>query len=132
MPTYINERPVKTGCWTDREDELLAEWQGKYGNRYVLPVTVPCHAWAATQLCSQYVRLTHETSSFADCAAKHNITFATQYTHTSAASLKVVHGSEEDLRQDWSAMRSALATQGKPSILYEHGVHELTHAWHLV
>ena len=34
MPTYVNERPVKTGCWTEREDELLAEWQGKYGNRF--------------------------------------------------------------------------------------------------
>ena len=33
MPTYINERPVKTGCWTEREDDLLAEWQSKYGNR---------------------------------------------------------------------------------------------------
>lgn len=37
MPTYVNERPVKTGCWTEREDELLAEWQGKYGNRSALP-----------------------------------------------------------------------------------------------
>ena len=37
MPTYVNERPVKTGCWTEREDELLAEWQGKYGNRSVMP-----------------------------------------------------------------------------------------------
>lgn len=94
MPTYINERPVKTGCWTDREDELLAEWQGKYGNRYVLPVTMHCPAWAATQLCSQYVHLKHNTIFFADCAAKYKRTFATQHnTHSSAASLKVVHGS---------------------------------------
>ncbi|DBB07177.1 TPA: hypothetical protein ACH3X1_011744 [Trebouxia sp. C0004] len=36
MPTYVNERPVKTGCWTEREDELLAEWQGRYGNRWCM------------------------------------------------------------------------------------------------
>jgi len=33
MPTHINGRPVKTGQWTDAEDALLAEWQGKLGNR---------------------------------------------------------------------------------------------------
>ena len=65
MPTYINERPVKTGCWTDREDELLAEWQGKYGNRYVVPGTLHCCARAVTQLCSQQVCLKHDTISFA-------------------------------------------------------------------
>ena len=35
MPTYVNERLVKTGCWTEREDDLLAEWQSKYGNRWL-------------------------------------------------------------------------------------------------
>ncbi|KAK9846618.1 hypothetical protein WJX81_007698 [Elliptochloris bilobata] len=34
MPTHINGRPVKTGQWTDAEDALLAEWQGKLGNRW--------------------------------------------------------------------------------------------------
>lgn len=43
MPTYVNERPVKTGCWTEREDELLAEWQGKYGNRSVLHTYLQQH-----------------------------------------------------------------------------------------
>jgi len=33
MPAHINGRPVKTGQWTDAEDALLAEWQGKLGNR---------------------------------------------------------------------------------------------------
>ena len=45
MPTYVNERPVKTGCWTEREDELLAEWQGKYGNRFALPHI--CHGFVS-------------------------------------------------------------------------------------
>jgi hypothetical protein len=35
MPTHINGRPVKTGSWTPDEDELLAEWQAKLGNRSV-------------------------------------------------------------------------------------------------
>ena len=48
MPAYINQRPVKTGCWTDREDELLAEWQGKYGNRFFLLIILHCHAQATT------------------------------------------------------------------------------------
>lgn len=37
MPTHINGRPVKTGQWTDAEDALLAEWQGKLGNRCTPP-----------------------------------------------------------------------------------------------
>ena len=62
MPTYINERPVKTGCWTDREDELLAEWQGRYGNRYVIPVTqaLPCLG------CPQHVPVKHDTLALAE------------------------------------------------------------------
>jgi hypothetical protein len=33
MPTHINGRPVKTGSWLQEEDDLLAEWQSKLGNR---------------------------------------------------------------------------------------------------
>ena len=33
MPTHINGRPVKTGSWLQEEDDLLAEWQAKLGNR---------------------------------------------------------------------------------------------------
>ncbi|KAK9820139.1 hypothetical protein WJX72_006542 [[Myrmecia] bisecta] len=34
MPTTVNGKPVKTGSWTVEEDRLLAEWQGKVGNRW--------------------------------------------------------------------------------------------------
>ena len=84
MPTYINERPVKTGCWTDREDELLAEWQGKYGNRYV-PLSTYCCALPSlgtTQLRSQCVRVKHDTISFAYCFVQYKMTFAKQCAHT--------------------------------------------------
>ncbi len=38
MPTHINGRPVKTGSWTPEEDDLLAEWQAKVGNRSAQPL----------------------------------------------------------------------------------------------
>ena len=33
MPTHVNGRPVKTGAWTQEEDDVLALWQGELGNR---------------------------------------------------------------------------------------------------
>ena len=33
MPTHVNGRPVKTGAWTQEEDDLLAQWQAELGNR---------------------------------------------------------------------------------------------------
>lgn len=33
MPKYVNGKAVKTGSWTPEEDNLLAEWQAKLGNR---------------------------------------------------------------------------------------------------
>lgn len=49
MPTHINGRPVKTGQWTDAEDALLAEWQGKLGNRCT-PPPIPWMSRACTRM----------------------------------------------------------------------------------
>ena len=34
MPVSVG-RHTKTGSWTAGEDDLLAEWQSKVGNKYV-------------------------------------------------------------------------------------------------
>lgn len=111
MPPYVNERPVKTGCWTDREDELLAEWQGKYGNRYV-----PCPAMLGQQHSSAASMC---VSSMTPTPLHDMLQNVENFCNTSQSHLscflKVVHGSEKDFRQDWSTMRSALASQGEPS-----------------
>lgn len=36
MPTMVNGRPVRTGSWEPAEDQALAEWQAKLGNRCAL------------------------------------------------------------------------------------------------
>lgn len=43
MPTHINGRPVKTGSWLQEEDDLLAEWQAKLGNRSAGPCCSGIH-----------------------------------------------------------------------------------------
>lgn len=113
MPAYINQRPVKTGCWTDREDELLAEWQGKYGNRSPLPINLHFHAWATVQLSSLHITLQH------DMVTLPNTTNTSPHLDAHlAACLKVVHGGEKDLWQDWTTVRSALATQGEQLFIW--------------
>lgn len=97
MPSYVNERPVKTGCWTEREDELLAEWQGKYGNRCV------CNTIGLSVTC---VSLPHYSNL--QCCSCMKCTLS-----TFDALLQMVHGSQEDSRQDRSAVCAALASQGR-------------------
>eukprot|EP00891_Asterochloris_glomerata_P009442 jgi/Astpho2/9442/Aster-01702 len=34
MPQTVNGKPVRQGCWTAEEDELLSKWQSVMGNKW--------------------------------------------------------------------------------------------------